>query len=64
VSPQKQFQQMESATDQNQKRNEVIAEPTVARKPFVEPAISLPVDVLEATAFFMAGTTTGGTLTP
>jgi hypothetical protein len=64
VNAQKQFQQLESAPDQNQKRNEVIAEPTAARKPFVEPVISLPVDVLEATAFFMAGTVTGGGLTP
>ena len=30
------------------------------RKPFVEPAISVPVDVLEATTFFQA-TTSGAT---
>jgi hypothetical protein len=27
-------------------------EPNAARKPFVEPAVSVPLDVLEATAFF------------
>lgn len=27
-----------------------------SRKPFVEPAISVPVDVLEATTFFQAAT--------
>jgi hypothetical protein len=30
------------------------------KKPFVEPSISLPVDVLEATAFFLAGSVTTG----
>jgi hypothetical protein len=35
----------------------------VVKKPFIEPAISLPVDVLEATAFFMQATAvSGGTL--
>ena len=33
------------------------------KKPFIEPSISLPVDVLEATAFFQTVTVTGGTLT-
>jgi hypothetical protein len=28
--------------------------PDAARKPFVEPAVSVPLDVLEATAFFQA----------
>lgn len=27
-------------------------EPNTTRKPFVEPAVSVPLDVLEATAFF------------
>ena len=31
-------------------------EVTDRRKPFVEPAISVPVDVLEATTFFQAAT--------
>ena len=31
-----------------------------AKKAFVEPTISLPVDVLEATAFFQPSTATGG----
>lgn len=30
------------------------------KKPFVEPSISLPVDVLEATAFFQAVSVTAG----
>ena len=32
------------------------------KKPFVEPSISLPVDVLEATAFFQEMTVTAGSI--
>jgi hypothetical protein len=32
------------------------------KRPFVEPSISLPVDVLEATAFFLAVTVEAGTI--
>jgi hypothetical protein len=32
------------------------------KKPFVEPAISLPIDVFEATAFFGSSTVSGGTI--
>ena len=35
-------------------------EPEVARKPFVEPEVSAPLNVLEATTFFQAATS-GGT---
>jgi hypothetical protein len=34
--------------------------PTSAKKPFIAPEISVPVDVLEATTFFQVGTS-GGT---
>ena len=37
-------------TDQNQQGNQAQAQ--APRKPFVEPAVSHPVDVLEATTFF------------
>lgn len=36
---------------------------TGGKKPFVEPSISLPVDVLEATAFFQVMTVTTGSIT-
>jgi len=52
---------------QNETRNEEIAnlhsgskEGSESKKEFVEPAISVPVDVLEATTFFQA-TTSGKT---
>lgn len=32
--------------------NEVEGEPAVLKKPFVEPEVSFPIDVLEATTFF------------
>jgi hypothetical protein len=31
-----------------------LADPQPVRKPFVEPSISVPVDVLEATTFFQS----------
>ena len=36
--------------------NGVTVESAEVKKAFVEPAISVPVDVLEATTFFQAGT--------
>lgn len=33
-----------------------LAQPTQDKKPFVEPVVSVPVDVLEATAFFQGPT--------
>ena len=36
--------------------NAVTGESSKAKKEFVEPAISVPVDVLEATTFFQAAT--------
>ena len=33
-----------------------LAQPTQEKKPFVEPVVSVPVDVLEATAFFQGPT--------
>lgn len=38
-------------------RYEESAPAAPARKPFVEPAVSVPVDVLEATSFFQVDTT-------
>lgn len=37
-------------------QNEGCKELSERKKPFVEPAISVPVDVLEATTFFQAAT--------
>jgi hypothetical protein len=39
-----------------QNENAVIGEGNKGKKEFVEPAISVPVDVLEATTFFAAST--------
>lgn len=38
--------------DEENKRNVPTGERDETKKPFVEPAISVPVDVLEATTFF------------
>lgn len=37
-------------------QTEGVGKEVTDRKPFVEPAISVPVDVLEATTFFQAAT--------
>ena len=42
--------------EQSEPKQETIATP-VNKKPFVEPSVSVPVDVLEATAFFQGETT-------
>lgn len=44
--------------DENTGLNEtgIVRELNDRKKPFVEPAISVPVDVLEATTFFQAAT--------
>ena len=34
----------------------LLAQPTQEKRPFVEPLVSVPVDVLEATAFFQGPT--------
>jgi hypothetical protein len=34
----------------------VLSQPAPEKKPFVEPVVSVPVDVLEATAFFQGPT--------
>jgi len=52
-------------SEQNEINNEELAgvhsaEHSEGKKAFVEPAISVPVDVLEATTFFQASTS-GGT---
>jgi len=49
----------EQSVSQFENGPEVSSTPAV-RKPFVEPEVSVPVDVLEATTFFQAATS-GGT---
>jgi hypothetical protein len=46
----------EQAAEQIERR-ESISSSTGAKKQFVEPVVSVPVDVLEATAFFQTQTT-------
>lgn len=55
-----------SANAANSRPNPVTESNSIAtgKKPFVEPQISLPVDVLEATAFFQATTISASSLTP
>lgn len=50
--------QNENFNEENAGRNEkgIVKELNDRKKPFVEPAISVPVDVLEATTFFQAAT--------
>ncbi len=50
--------QNEMMNDENTGLNEtgIVRELNDRKKPFVEPAISVPVDVLEATTFFQAAT--------
>ena len=43
-------------------QNALSQQPVQEKKTFVEPVISVPVDVLEATAFFQDPVVTGGTL--
>jgi len=52
LADQDQYQQNEPPV-QDQTDESLVAEPTVKRK-FLEPEISQPVDVLEATTFFQA----------
>jgi hypothetical protein len=46
----------ESAAEQVERRENVPSSPGV-KKQFVEPVVSVPVDVLEATSFFFQATT-------
>ncbi len=50
--------QNEINNEENARTNEkgIVKELTDRKKPFVEPAISVPVDVLEATTFFQSAT--------
>ncbi len=45
---------------ETQTSTDPVSESSNVRKPYVEPQISMPVDVLEATAFFQATTVSGG----
>jgi len=42
--------------EQLERNESALAQPTPEKRPFVEPMISVPVDVLEATAFFQGPT--------
>ncbi len=42
----------EPPAEQNERRENVPSSPRT-KKPFVEPVVSVPVDVLEATSYFM-----------
>lgn len=42
--------------EQLERGESVTSQPIQEKKPFVEPAVSVPVDVLEATAFFQGPT--------
>ena len=44
------------SNEQQQYESSERATPAAAKKPFVEPAVSVPTDVLEATALFQAPT--------
>lgn len=42
--------------EQLERSEGALKQPTQEKKPFVEPVVSVPVDVLEATAFFQGPT--------
>lgn len=42
--------------EQMERGESALAQPVQNKKPFVEPVVSVPVDVLEATAFFQGPT--------
>lgn len=47
--------------EQSQQKEEAVVQPT-AKKMFVEPTVSVPADVLEATTFFQTPTIEGATV--
>jgi hypothetical protein len=48
-----------SRSQSNPDESDVKRRSAIAKRPFVEPSISQPIDVLEATTFFQAGGTGG-----
>jgi len=42
--------------EQIERNESALPQPVLEKKPFVEPMVSVPVDVLEATAFFQGPT--------
>jgi hypothetical protein len=63
VSPIKDSSVINTPSESVRERENTGANSVVEKKPFIEPAISLPVDVLEATAFFMqVGVGSSGTI--
>jgi len=63
VSPQREFPGGNYAVEPKSTAD-TTSEISNGKKPFVEPEISVPVDVLEATAFFQATTVSAAGLTP
>jgi hypothetical protein len=57
VSPHQEDSVLDARPEQGVKTESTVSG---AKKAFIEPTISLPVDVLEATAFFQAVTVTSG----
>lgn len=55
-------QNSHNASEQVSERNEQTSVQPVEKKPFVEPVVSVPVDVLEATTFFQAPTVEGAVI--
>ena len=51
----------EQITEQSERSEQPLA-PTIEKKQFVEPVVSVPVDVLEATAFFQQPTVEASTV--
>ncbi|MEP6920868.1 MAG: hypothetical protein ABI967_07070 [bacterium] len=55
-------QKSNNVSEQVGERKEKAEAQHVEKKPFVEPAVSVPVDVLEATTFFQAPTIEASTV--
>ncbi len=55
-------QKSNSVSEQVGERNEQTEAQQIEKKPFVEPAVSVPIDVLEATTFFQAPTIEASTV--
>ncbi|MGH9942332.1 MAG: hypothetical protein ACRD9R_08240 [Pyrinomonadaceae bacterium] len=52
----------EQSAEQFERRESIQPQPGSEKKPFVEPTVSVPVDVLEATTFFQGPTVDGADL--
>jgi hypothetical protein len=52
----------EQFTEQSERSEQTHTQPSSEKKPFVEPVVSVPVDVLEATTFFQLPTIEASTV--